>query len=65
VPASNSRGLYRGIAAPALPHPVAHRAPPKIVAPPPVIPTGVSVEVYQGDKKAEVVKCTDDGCGAK
>jgi pilus assembly protein CpaB len=65
VPASNSRGLYRGVAAPALAHPVVHRAPPKEVAPPPVIPTGVSVEVYQGDKKAEVFKCTDDGCGAK
>ncbi|MGC1450460.1 MAG: Flp pilus assembly protein CpaB [Candidatus Sulfotelmatobacter sp.] len=66
VPASNSRGLYRGVAAPATAHPVVHRAPPKdVAAPPPVVPTGVSVEVYQGDKKAEVVKCTDDGCGAK
>lgn len=67
VAASNSKGLYRNIlsSTPA-PQPVVHHAvePKKVVTPPPT-PTGVSVEVYQGDKKPDVVKCTDDGCGAK
>jgi pilus assembly protein CpaB len=65
VPASNSRGLYRG-----LPAPAAVRVPVRRVVAPkttPVVPatTGFSVEVYQGDKKPDVVKCTEEGCGSK
>src|SRR5579871_4780726 len=57
VPSSNSRGLYKGMAAPAPVHaPVRHVVPTK-VATPPAPSTGVSVEVYQGDKKPDVVKC--------
>jgi pilus assembly protein CpaB len=65
VPSSNSRGLYKGVAAPMPVQHVVHHAPPKEVTPPATTPAGVSVEVYQGDKKPDVVKCTDDGCGAK
>src|SRR6267378_2070017 len=59
VPSSNSRGLYRGIAAPVQPV-VRHAAPKKTAVAAPVVPAGISVEVYQGDKKPDVVKCTDD-----
>jgi pilus assembly protein CpaB len=63
VPSSNSRGLYKGMAAPAPIHaPVRHVMPTKVVTPP-APSTGVSVEVYQGDKKPDIVKCGDDGCG--
>jgi pilus assembly protein CpaB len=67
VGSTNERALYRGMAAPA---PVVHapvhvRAQAKPQAPPPPVATGVSVEVYQGDKKADTVKCTDAGCEAK
>lgn len=63
VPASNSRGLYRGLAVPAAVHnPVRHVVPAK---PPTTAPsTGVSVEVYQGDKKQEV-KFPDEGSDTK
>ena len=66
VPPSISRALYRGTAPPPSPvHvPVRHVTEPKIV-PPPAVDTGVSVEVYQGDKKPDLVKCTDEGCGSK
>ena len=67
VAVSNARTLFHGMAAPAPATPVpAHRAVIKTV-PPPQIPasTGVSVEVYQGDKKPEVVKCTEENCDAK
>jgi len=65
VPASNSHGLYKGAAAPAAVHaPVHHVVPTKIATPPPS-PPGVSVEVYQGDKKPDTVKCTEEGCGSK
>jgi pilus assembly protein CpaB len=65
VPASNSRGLYRGLPIPptvqaAVHHPVAK--PVKSVVPPPS--TGVSVEIYQGDKKPETVKCSEENCGS-
>jgi pilus assembly protein CpaB len=64
VPASNSRGLYRGIAAPApVQRPVIHRTP-KTVPSLPSPSTGVSVEVYQGDKKPEIVKCSEENCGS-
>ena len=66
VPSSNSRGLYRGISAPAPTQPTVHRVVTKKVAPPTTTPTptGVSVEVYQGDKKPEIVKCSEENCGA-
>jgi pilus assembly protein CpaB len=68
VPASNSRGLYRGVSAPApaSAEPKVHRtAPVKPAATPPVQPqTGVSVEVFAGDKKSEV-KCSEDSCEGK
>jgi pilus assembly protein CpaB len=64
VPASNSRGLYKGVSAPA-PAPAVHRnAVPKKSAPPPPPATGVSVEVYQGDRKPEIVKCSEENCGS-
>src|SRR5580700_3395926 len=62
VPASNSRGLYRGLAAPVTQPVVHHAVVRKVEAPAPPPSTGVSIEVYQGDKKTET-KCTDDGCG--
>ncbi len=66
VPASGARGLYKGLAAAATPaHAPVHRAVVKNIVPPPPVSTGVSVEVYQGDKKPDVVKCTDEGCEAK
>jgi len=66
VPSSNSRGLYRGISAPAPTQPTVRRVVTKKVAPPTATPTptGVSVEVYQGDKKPEIVKCSEENCGA-
>jgi pilus assembly protein CpaB len=64
VPSSNSRGLYKGLPAPPVVHPVKHVVTPKVSALPPAN-TGVSVEVYQGDKKADIVKCSDDGCEGK
>jgi pilus assembly protein CpaB len=64
---SISRALYRGTNPPP-PTPVHvsvhHEAPPKI-APPPPASTGVSVEVYQGDKKPDVVKFPDEGSETK
>jgi pilus assembly protein CpaB len=68
VDVSPSRvGPLFGAAAPAahVEHVAVHHASaPKPVAPAPV-PSGMSIEVYQGDKKADVVKCTDNGCEAK
>jgi pilus assembly protein CpaB len=63
-PASNSRGLYKGMAAPAPVQPVVHRTATKRVPSPPPASTGVSVEVYQGDKKPEIVKCSEENCGS-
>jgi pilus assembly protein CpaB len=65
IPPSHESILF-GAAAPR-PAPVAHAVvhhEPK-AAPPPPVATGMSIEVYQGDKKADVVKCTDNGCEAK
>lgn len=64
VAAAWARGLYQRGAAPVAPvvrAPV-HRVIDK--APPPRPSTGVSVEVYQGDKKSDV-KLSDEGPGAK
>src|SRR5271169_5461529 len=59
VPASNSRGLYRGLAVPEQVRQVVHHSAIKNVTPPPAqTPTGVSIEVYHGDKKPDVVKCS-------
>ena len=64
-PASNSRGLYKGMAAPApVQPPVVHRAVTKRAPSLPPPSTGVSVEVYQGDKKPEIVKCSEENCGS-
>ncbi|HZQ96484.1 MAG TPA: Flp pilus assembly protein CpaB [Candidatus Sulfotelmatobacter sp.] len=67
VLAANARGLFKGSAA--APVPVAHapvrRAPAVKAPPPPPASTGVSVEVYQGDKKAEIVKFPDEGSDTK
>lgn len=65
VPASNSRGLYKGAVGPAPAQPVVHHTATKRIAPPPPTSTGVSIEVYQGDKKPEVVKFPDEGSEAK
>jgi Flp pilus assembly protein CpaB len=65
VPASNSRGLYRGLPAPAAVRVPIRHVVPHIVDTPPVRPsTGVSVEVYQGDKKQEV-KFPEEGSDTK
>lgn len=64
VASSSARGLFHGMAPPpTTPAPV-HRAVVKTAPPPPPPPTGVSVEIYQGDKKQEV-KCTEDNCDSK
>jgi len=64
VPSSNSRGLYRGVALPTPTPAAVHHSAPKMVKPPPPPPSpGVSVEVYQGDKKPEIVKCSEENCG--
>ena len=67
VASANSRGLYRGgVAPPPATAVVHHAAVPKKVTPPPQPgSTGVSIEVYQGDKKPEVVKFPDESSEAK
>jgi pilus assembly protein CpaB len=65
VPAAASRGLYKGMADPPVVHtPVHHVEKPKPVVTPPA-PAGMNIEVYQGDKKPDVVKCSDEGCDSK
>ena len=65
VASSNSRGLYKGsaVAAPT-PAPVHHIIVKKPTPAPPAS-TGVSIEVYQGDKKPDVVKFPDESPEAK
>lgn len=65
VASTSSRVLYRGAAAPAptVQRVVHHTEAPKTVAQP--APTGVSVEVWQGDKKPEIVKFPDESSEAK
>jgi len=67
VAASNSRGLYKGFVPSAPPpsetpvhHTIVKKAPP-----PPPASTGVSIEVYQGDKPKQEVKFTDENSEAK
>ena len=64
VAVSNSRGLYKGLAAPEPVHTTVHHVSIPKTAPPPAAPTGVSIEVYQGDKKTDT-KCGDNGCDSK
>jgi pilus assembly protein CpaB len=67
VLAANAKGLFKGIAPPAPPPraPV-HRAPVLKTAPPPQTQReGVSVEVYQGDKRLPDVKFPDEGSDTK
>jgi pilus assembly protein CpaB len=61
VVASNERGLYQGIPAPPKPQAVAHHAAVKKETPAPPAPTGISVEIIEGEKKQDV-KCNDTSC---
>jgi pilus assembly protein CpaB len=68
VASSNSRGLYKGVAvsAPPAQAPVHHTiVNKKTTAPTPAAATGVSIEVYQGDKKPDIVKFPDENSEAK
>jgi pilus assembly protein CpaB len=63
VDAANAKGLYKG-GTPILTPPRAavrpvrqHKAEQS-----PSTPPSLNVEVYQGDKKPDIVKCTDEGC---
>jgi pilus assembly protein CpaB len=65
VPSSGARGLYKGMPAvvTAVKAPV-HRGPvvqKPVVAPP---PTGVSIEIYQGDKPKQTIECGDENCSS-
>lgn len=65
VAAFSSRGLYKMASTPPSPVRAAvHHVQTAKATPPPQGSTGVSVEVYQGDKKPDIVKCGDDGCEA-
>ncbi len=66
VPASNSRGLYRGMPPPTPVQPLVHRTGPIRKSTPPPVPssTDFKIEVYQGDKKPEIVKCSEENCGS-
>ncbi len=66
VAASNAKGLYKGSTPSVTPAPVprTHTVKKKVEAPAPA-PTVLSVEVYQGDKKAEVHKFAEDGTEVK
>ncbi len=64
VAASSAHALYKGGVAPLTQPAPVHRTiirKPETAAPPPA-PTSFNVEVYQGDKKVDTVKCTEDGC---
>jgi len=63
VDAANAKGLYKGgtpIAAPA--KLAVHSVKQHKTEQAPTVPSAHNIEVYQGDKKEEIVKCTDDGC---
>jgi pilus assembly protein CpaB len=64
VPAASARGLYKGSAPAPTPTPVRHTVVKRTPEPPPA-PTGVSVEIIEGDKKRDEVKCSDTGCETK
>lgn len=63
--AANARGLYKGAAMPAPVQAPVRRVIPVKVVQPPKASTGVSVEVYQGDKKTDVVKFPDESSETK
>ena len=66
VPSSNSRGLYKGGAvAPTPVHVPVRRVTPAKATPTVPASNGVSVEVYQGDKKMDVVKFPDEASETK
>jgi pilus assembly protein CpaB len=66
VAASNAKGLYKGgtvsVTPPPAPHPRAIKKKTESAAPPPTV---LSVEVYQGDKKPDVVKFPEENPEAK
>ena len=64
VPSSSARGLYKGGAAPAPTVPV-HRTVIKKPAEAPPASNGIVIDVIEGDKKANPVSCTDEGCQTK
>jgi pilus assembly protein CpaB len=64
VPPSIARGLFHGGSPPPTVRPAVHHIDSTPKAPIPIkTPSGVSVEVYQGDKKPETVKFPDEGSG--
>jgi len=65
VATSSSRGLYKGAIVAEPVRPVVHRVAPPKTPPPPPPNQGVSVEVYQGDKKMPDVKFPDEGSETK
>jgi pilus assembly protein CpaB len=66
VAASSSRGLYRGAAVPEPVHAVIrHVVAPKVATPPPPASSGLSIEVYQGDKPKQDVKFPEEGAETK
>jgi pilus assembly protein CpaB len=66
VAASNAKGLYKGgtvsVTPPAVPHPRAIKKKTEQAALPPTV---LSVEVYQGDKKPDIVKFPEENPEAK
>lgn len=61
VDPANAKGLYKGGTPVATPRPPVRPAKQHKAEPAPS-PSVLSVEVYQGDKKPDIVKCTDEGC---
>ena len=62
--ASNAKGLYKGLPAPAK-APVTPRPVKKKAEPAPQAPSVFSIEVYQGDKKPDVVKFPEESPPSK
>ncbi len=56
VDAASAKALYKGGTPPPAPRPVVRPVKQKTEPPPPPAPSVLSVEVYQGDKKPDVVK---------
>jgi pilus assembly protein CpaB len=68
VAASSERGLYQGVASSAPPPPtVHHEASKKKVEPPAAAPAPavLQIEIYKGDKKPDMVNCTEENCTSK
>jgi len=64
VAAANSRGLYKGLPAPVPVHTAPRTVRPVVIKPLPPASTGVSIEVYQGEKKTDV-KLPDESSETK